>query len=97
MPKTGSALLTGFLYTLSIAYGAPEARPMGGMRNQEERAAVRVLKAAASKPADPLLPIVNQPDIRPHDRLILDKVLKWFPTICRDNIRHLVVRYDPEA
>lgn len=44
-----------------------------------------------------LLPIVDQPDIRDEDKQILNAALLWFPAICRENIDHLVVRYDPDA
>jgi hypothetical protein len=44
-----------------------------------------------------LLTVVDQDDIRPGDKILLDKILRWMPPPCRNNIDQLVVRYDPKA
>lgn len=44
-----------------------------------------------------LLPIVNQPDIRDTDKVLLDQIFRWLPDTCHTNLKHLVVRYDPKA
>ena len=44
-----------------------------------------------------LLPVVDQEDIQPADRVLLNAVLQWLPSLCRDQLDHLVVRYDPKA
>lgn len=41
-----------------------------------------------------LLPAVDQPDIRPHQRTISDNVLRALPAGCRDNLRHFYVDYE---
>ena len=43
------------------------------------------------------LPVVDQDDIREEDKKLLNDILMWLPSSCRDNLDHLVVRYDPSA
>ena len=63
-----------------------------------EIASVKILPAEkAHAAASPLLPIVDQEDIQPDDRLLLDTVLRWMPPFCPNQLKHLVVRYDPKA
>lgn len=50
---------------------------------------------AASK--SPLLAIVDHEDIRPADRLLLDKTFKALPALCRDNITNFYVNYAKNA
>ena len=58
---------------------------------------IEVREEIEPKVIDPILPVINQRDIRPQDRPLLDKTLKWLPEICRDNLENLVVRYKPKA
>ncbi len=44
-----------------------------------------------------LLPVVSHRDIRSEDQVLLDKVLRWMPPLCRTNLAHLIVRYEREA
>ena len=52
---------------------------------------------AIAKSETPLLPIVNQKNIRPKDQKLLSEVLNWMTPLCRQNLKHLVVRYDRKA
>ena len=46
------------------------------------------------KPDTPtLLPIVDQPDILEHQRILADTVLKRLPSLCRDSVKHFFVLY----
>ncbi len=62
-----------------------------------EIASVKILPEDHAHAASSVLPVVDQEDIRPEDRLLLDAVLRWMPPLCRNQLRHLVVRYDPKA
>lgn len=62
-----------------------------------EIASVKILPEGNAHAASSLLPVVDQEDIEPNDRLLLDKVLRWMPPLCRNQLKHLVVRYDPKA
>lgn len=60
-------------------------------------ASVKVLTEEKAHAASSLLPVVDQDDIEPADRLLLDKALRWMPPLCRNQLKHLVVRYDEKA
>jgi len=60
-------------------------------------APVTVLSQAKAHAASNILPVVNQEDIRPEDREMLDVVLRWMPPLCRNHLSNLIVRYDSHA
>ncbi len=62
---------------------------------QKETARVIILDQVHA--ASTLLPVVDQEDIRPKDRELLDRVLRWMPPLCRNHLEHLIVRYDSKA
>ena len=62
-----------------------------------EIASVKILPVEKAHAAASLLSVVDQEDIAPDDRVLLDKVLRWMPPVCRNQLKHLVVRYDPKA
>ncbi len=41
-----------------------------------------------------LLPVVDQPDIKPNQRILADQVLRALPSYCRDNLKNFYVTYD---
>jgi|GEM_PF-1428793 hypothetical protein len=43
------------------------------------------------------LPVVDQEDIKEEDKKLLNDILMWLPSSCRESLDYLVVRYDPEA
>lgn len=97
-------VIPSLLTSLSIAEGSTHGKTAVSARSAfaPARAKVRVVHPAsryrlassvALEESRPLLPIVDQPDIRPDDQLFLDRVLRIAPTLCRENIEHLVVRY----
>ena len=54
----------------------------------------RVRRGASLMAAATLLAVADQPDIRPRDRALLSEVLIALPSLCRDNLRSLYVRYN---
>lgn len=63
----------------------------------KEIASIKILSKEKVHAAPFLLPIVDQEDIKPLDRELLDTVLRWMPPVCRNQLDHLVVRYDDKA
>lgn len=61
----------------------------------------RIVAAASVLPSpriQPLLPVVDQDDIKDHHRKIADEVLRSLPEQCRGNLKNFYVRYDnPES
>lgn len=94
MRKTGTLLIAalGILCSLNVA----EAGPGGKGRTAAPLARVRIVSNRA-QPKPVLLPVVDQPDIREEDRIFLDTVFRALPALCRDNLEHVIVRYDPTA
>jgi hypothetical protein len=43
----------------------------------------------------PLLPIIDQQDILPNQKIILDEILRMVPADCRDNLENFYVSYKP--
>ena len=60
-------------------------------------AKVTVLSEGEVHAASSLLSVVDQEDIKPKDKLLLDKVLKWMPPLCRNSLDHLIVRYPKDS
>lgn len=98
-------VVLGLLSSPSIAEEGSEGKSMlsAPRHSALTRARVRVVsRARGTKGPDvnvllpssrALLPVVNQPDIHPSDRVFLDRILRAVPATCRSNIEHLVVRY----
>lgn len=60
-------------------------------------ASVKILPAEKAHAAASLLSVVDQENIAPDDRVLLDSVLRWMPSLCRNQLKHLIVRYEPKA
>lgn len=103
MQRLSPILATGLIAVLSIAQGYVSATPEGtNIASVTQVVRVHVQDedtVSAEEPrhaAADLLSVVDHEDIKPADRVFLDKVLRRLPATCRDNLRHIVVRY-PKA
>jgi hypothetical protein len=59
--------------------------------------AKKVAVAPHKRAATSLLPVVDQPDILMHHRILADKVLRALPSFCRANLKNFYVNYDTNA
>ncbi len=73
----------------------PRTRPFPSVLKQKRITSQSTVLAKTSTRAGPaLLPIVDQQDIRPHHRLIAQRVLMTLPPHCRTNLQHFFVLYE---
>lgn len=68
-----------------------------GMTRVSRYASSLALGTRAATVAAGVLPVVDQPDIEEDDRILLDKIFRALPALCRENLEHVIVRYDPSA
>lgn len=76
-----------------VRVGALEGKGHGTWDLGKMQKSVLSPNPTVQSPTPALLPIVSQPDITLSDQIFLDHVLRQAPTLCRESIKHLVVRY----
>ena len=105
MSRKGTLLFAlGLLYATTVAgisavgnQEIPESERIIVHAKVRTIAPVTVLAQKKVHAASNILPVVNQEDIRPEDREMLDAVLRWMPPLCRNHLSNLIVRYDSHA
>ncbi len=80
-----------------VATQIASAHPVGTLSSSDHAPKREARLVHGSREASSILPIVNHKDIRPKDQKLLSDVLKWMTPLCRQNLKHLVVRYDQRA